>query len=96
MIVHTSLLYSTTVRPPYTPSAAAPYIVRRYLATNAKAAHADPAKKKTATIGFGWYDLTMDHNPDKNGNEEKDTKCETKFISCNNRGSSQNKKRTYY
>jgi hypothetical protein len=41
-------VFSATFKtPPYTPSAAAPYIVRRYLATNAKAAHADPAKKKT-------------------------------------------------
>jgi hypothetical protein len=38
----------------------------RYVATNENAAHAAEIKKKTATIGFGWYDLTIDHSPTTN------------------------------
>jgi hypothetical protein len=38
----------------------------RYVATNENAAHAAETKNKTAMIGFGWYDLTIDQSPTTN------------------------------
>jgi hypothetical protein len=41
-------------------------MANKYVATNENAAHAAETKNKTATIGFGWYDLTIDHSPTTN------------------------------